>query len=98
MSLPVILTAEAEAELDEAAQWYEQRSAGLGVDLVARVRDTLSQIGDTPELYPEVHNDIRRAAVRRFPYGVFYRRTTDRVEVIAVFHDRRDPSIWQSRA
>jgi plasmid stabilization system protein ParE len=67
VSVLVILTAEAEADLDDAAQWYERRSAGLGVDLVARVRDTLSRIGDTPELYPEVHKDVRRAPVRRFP-------------------------------
>lgn len=98
MNLPVVLTAEAEADLDEAAQWYEQRSVGLGSALVARVRDALRRIGDNPELYPEVHPGVRRIAVRRFPYGVFYRRRGDRVEGIAVFHDRRDPSAWQGRA
>jgi len=29
---------------------------------------------------------------------VFYRAHADRVEVIAVFHTRRDPAIWQGRA
>jgi hypothetical protein len=33
-----MLTVAAELDIDEAAQWYEQRSAGLGVDLVVRVR------------------------------------------------------------
>jgi plasmid stabilization system protein ParE len=98
MSLPVFLTAEAEADLDEAALWYEGRSAGLGSDLVARVRATLDKISDTPALYPELHAGLRRAAVKRFPYGVFYRVRADRVEVVGVFHDRRDPSAWQSRA
>ena len=98
MSLPVVLTAEAEADLEAAAQWYEQRSAGLGAELVARVRDTLTRIGNNPDLYPESHAGVRRAALRRFPYGVFYRRRDDRIEVIAVFHDRRDPTGWQSRA
>jgi plasmid stabilization system protein ParE len=97
MSEPVVLTAEAEADLDEAVQWYEQRSTRLGAQLVARVRDTLSRIGFNPDLYPEVYNGIRWAPVRRFPYGVFYRRHRGRVEVIAVFHDRRNPSVWQSR-
>ncbi len=97
MSVPVVLTAEAEADLDGAAQWYEQRSTGLGAQLVARVRDTLARVEFNPDLYPEVHNGIRWAPVRRFPYGVFYRRRRGRVEVIAVFHDRRDPSVWQSR-
>jgi plasmid stabilization system protein ParE len=45
-----------------------------------------------------VFADIRRAVVTRFPYSVFYRADATRVEVIAVFNNRRDPSIWQSRA
>jgi plasmid stabilization system protein ParE len=98
MTLPVVLTAEAEADLDEAAQWYEQRSSGLGSDLVSRVRDTLAQISSTPLLYPEVHAGIRRASVRRFPYGVFYRPGKNRIEVIAVFHDRRDTTAVKRRS
>ena len=97
MSLPVVLTAEAEADLDDAVQWYERRSAGLGVDLVAKVRQTLARVGGNPDLYPEVESGVRRAPVRRFPYGVLYRRRGGRVEVIAVFHDRRDPAVWQGR-
>jgi plasmid stabilization system protein ParE len=98
VSLPVLLTAEAEADLEEAAQWYEQGSAGLGVDLVARVRQTLASIGSMPEAFLEVQTGIRRAQVQRFPYGVFYRRNGDVVEVIAVIHNRRSPTAWQRRA
>lgn len=98
MSLPVVLTAEAEADLDEAAQWYEQRRAGLGVDLVVQVREALVRVERNPQIPPVVHAGIRRTSVQRFPYGVFYRLRDDRIEVIAVFHDRRDPSLWQRRA
>jgi plasmid stabilization system protein ParE len=98
MSLPVVLTPEAEDELDEAAQWYEQQAAGLGVDLVAKVRVALASIGAIPTIHAPVYRDIRRAMIRRFPYSVFYRVHPDRIEVLAVFHNRRDPSIWQGRA
>jgi toxin ParE1/3/4 len=98
VTVPVVLTGDAEADLEEAALWYERRSVGLGVDLVARVRDAMGRIGDNPTLYPEAHPGVRRAPVRRFPYGVFYRQWPDRIEVIAVFHDRRDPAAWQARA
>jgi toxin ParE1/3/4 len=97
MSVAVVLNAEAEADLEEAALWYEDRSAGLGVRLVSRVHEALARIGENPDLYPEVHAGIRRAPVRRFPYGVFYRRREDRVEVVGVFHDRRNPSAWKRR-
>lgn len=43
MSLPVVLTPEAEAEFDAAADWYEQR-AGLGSEFTANVRDVLHRI------------------------------------------------------
>jgi plasmid stabilization system protein ParE len=98
MRLPVVLSIEAEADLDQAAQWYEQRSSGLGTDLLTKVRETFARIMDNPELYPEVHHRIRRAPIRRFPYGVFYRQMAGRLEVIGIFHDRRDSSVWQSRA
>lgn len=97
MTLPVILTAEAEADLDEAAQWYERRSPGLGVELVARVRTVSDAIGGNPDLYGVVHADLHRAPVRRFPYGVFYRTRSNYVQVIAVLHKWRDPSEWLKR-
>ena len=98
MTLPVVLTPEAEADVDDAAQWYDDRRRSLGARLTAAIRATLQRISDKPDLYAEVDDGIRRAPVRRFPYGVFYHHKADRVEVIAILHDRRDPSIWQCRA
>jgi plasmid stabilization system protein ParE len=63
MTLPIVLTIEAEDDLDQAAQWYEQRSPGLGADLLTKVRETLARIADNLELYPEVHHRIRRAPI-----------------------------------
>jgi plasmid stabilization system protein ParE len=51
-----------------------------------------------PLIHQVVFADIRKAVVKRFPYCIYYRAHTDRVEVIAVFHTSRDPSIWQGRA
>jgi plasmid stabilization system protein ParE len=41
---------------------------------------------------------VRCALVRRFPYAVYYRVEPERIVVIAVFHTKRDPGVWQSRA
>lgn len=96
MSLPVVLSLEAEAEFDEALDWYEQH-AGSGAAFVARIREVLTRIGQMPESHAVVRNDVRRAVVRRFPFSIYYRIRPDRVEVIAVFHTSRDPSEWQTR-
>src|SRR5262245_37889535 len=97
MSLPVVLSLEATTEFDEAADWYEKQ-AGLGVEFTAAVREALTRISSLPLMHRVVHKDIRRGVVRRFPYSIFYRPEADRVTVIAVFNNRRDPSIWQARA
>ena len=97
MSLPVVLSAAAEADVQEAALHYEKQRAGLGVRFVRQLRDACSRIGDHPDIYLEVLDGVRRAPVRRYAYGVFYRTRADRVDVIAVFHNRRDPRIWKTR-
>ncbi len=96
MSLRVTLSREAEADLAEAVDWYEEW-AGRGADFVARVRAVLKQIGDFPDRSPIVFPSVRRALIRRTPYGVYYRVHPDHVEVLAVYHGRRDPSGWQGR-
>ena len=97
MNRPVVLSAEARVEFDEAVDWYE-RQAGTGATFIARVREVLAGIERFPESHAAVHADVRRALVRRTPYGIFYRVLTDRIEVISIFHGRRDPSNWRGRA
>ncbi len=96
MNLPVILSPTADREFEEAATWYHEE-AGLGERFVTQVHEALERIGRMPELHAAVHLDIRRIRVRRFPYHVYYRILVDRIEVIAVFHNKRNPRNWQSR-
>lgn len=98
MSLSIVLRDEAQAEFDEAFDYYENQRPGLGADFVARVQQVFDRISANPLLHGVVFSDIRKAVVTRFPYCVFYRPGAARVEVIAVFHSKRDPSIWQGRA
>ncbi len=98
MSLPVLLRAEAEAEFDEAFDWYDSQRIGLGPSFAAAVRAVFNGIASQPFMHAVVFADIRKAVVRRYPYCVYYRPHPDRVEVVAVFHTSRDAAIWQGRA
>lgn len=97
MRLPVVLRDEAQAEFDEAFDYWEDQRPGLGVDFAARVQQGFDRIAANPKMHALVFADIRKAVVTRFPYTIFYRSDDVRVEVIAVFHSRRDPSVWQRR-
>jgi toxin ParE1/3/4 len=97
MSLPLIITQEAEWDLADAKSWYERKREGLGEQFVLCVEAALDRIRRFPEGATEVFPGIRRVVVRRFPYGVFYRVDPDQVAVIPVYHSKRDPRGWQQR-
>jgi plasmid stabilization system protein ParE len=97
MNYALVFRPEVREELNEAYIWYEQK-LGLGDEFLDCVDETLNRISQMPESYAVAHRDVRRALVRRFPYAVYYRIVSSRVIVIAIFHGRRDPQAWQTRA
>lgn len=94
---PVVLGRRAEREADEAARWYEGESEGLGRAFLEVLEQALEQVEENPLQFPAIHLDIRRALMKRFPYGVFFRVRPAETKVIAVIHFARHPSRWQSR-
>ncbi|MFM8705352.1 MAG: type II toxin-antitoxin system RelE/ParE family toxin [Planctomycetia bacterium] len=97
MSLPVILRDEAEADIQVARDQLEAVRGGLGLQLLARVREVLARIETMPELYGKVWEDVRAARLKQFRYIVYFIVLADRIEVLAVLHGARDSSAWQSR-
>lgn len=97
MTLPVNLTRAAQQEFDEAVDWYDQQSGGLGARFTRAVRTVLERIRERPELHAVVEADVRQAIVPKFPYSILYRIRANDIVVIAVFHSSRDPVVWQRR-
>lgn len=97
MKQKLIIRPEAESDIQEAYAWYEDQSKGLGADFILCVDAALSLIQRSPELYAQVHKNIRRALTRRFPYGIFYIAEVDKIIVLAVLHVKRNPKHWQKR-
>jgi toxin ParE1/3/4 len=97
MKLPLIVRPEAERDLAEAHDWYESKVTGLGSEFLLAIDAALSSIQRTPDLYQVVYKNLRRALIRRFPFGIFYLVEESRIVVIAVMHARRHPDTWRSR-
>ena len=91
------LTSAAEQDLLEAIEWYDEQNPGLGDEFLRNVDAILANISRNPMQFPQLHKTVRRAFVRRFPYGVFYLVAEHRIEVLALFHVRRDPTAWHLR-
>ena len=97
MKLPLVVSPAARADILDVQNWYDQQRAGLGKKFGDAVEKQFDQIVSMPTLYAVVEDEVRQAQVSRFPYLVYYRLTTDRIEVLAVLHTSRDPQTWQSR-
>ena len=92
------LRPEAELDLADAALWYEEQRPGLGRQFLDEVLAAFSMIEATPLMHPIVHRDARRALIRRFPFGIYYRIETGAIIVVAIMHGSRDPRRWKKRA
>ena len=97
MTYPVVIRPAAAADIESARDWYNRARPGLGDEFLTALDDTLRRVREAPDQYPAVHRGIRRALLKRFPYGVFFRFADDTVLVIACFHGRRNPTVWRSR-
>lgn len=98
MSLPVAYLPEAQDDVDAAYGHYEQQSPGLGSQFLEALQTVVEQIADNPALYGTVHQDVRAAPMRRFPYVVYYRADSAQVVILAVQHGRRSSRAWRGRA
>ncbi len=88
---------EAEAEVIEAACYYEERSMGLGHSFLAKLKEAVDEIQANPEACQLVSDEVRRKLVQRFPYSVLYAIEKDRIRVMAVAHHKRRPEYWRHR-
>ena len=101
--MKLALLAEAEAELEDAATWYDDRSEGLGDEFLAVAREAMMLIVDSAETWPLWPGaparlpPIRRFRLPRFPYAVAYQAFPGLLVVLAIVHERRKPLYWIGR-
>jgi plasmid stabilization system protein ParE len=94
---PLIVRAEAEADIEVAFRWYEEQSPGLGAEFLRAVDASLSGIEREPERNAAIYKQSRRVLLRRFPFAVHYVIQPKSIDVVACMHMRRHPRRWQRR-
>jgi plasmid stabilization system protein ParE len=97
MAAELIIAPEVQQDIDEAYSWYEDRRPGLGEEFLSCVDACIQVISRMPELYAKVHEEYRRALVRRFPYAIFYEYSGGKLIVYSIFHTSRNPKKWRNR-
>ena len=87
----------AEADLEDAARWYDDERAGLADRFLSDVDRTFARIRERPLQFPTVSGEVRRALLHTFPYAAYFRASEEIVVVLAVLHLRRIPKVWRRR-
>ena len=97
------LLGEARLEIEQAAEWYEDKRLGLGEDFLQELEAAYLKIESHPRRYSSLSvagmedRDFRRIILRRFPYKVVYEIQTNEIVVLAVAHGHRRPNYWIER-
>ena len=94
------LHVQAERELAEAFDFYEQERPGMGVRFARAVRAKLDAVVRLPgiaRMRKIGRQEVRCAALRRFPYVLFFVQVEDGLFLVALAHTNRDPAYWLRR-
>lgn len=97
MSTPVVVTADATDDINDARDWYENQQAGRGDAFLDEVRDQFDQIGQNPQLFGLVNRNTRAAPLPNSKFIVYFRIEPNQVVVVAVQHAAADPRKWKRR-
>jgi plasmid stabilization system protein ParE len=87
----------AEIEINEAADFYDLESQGLGDVFIDEIQKALQGIVDFPDAAPLIRGRIRKRIVSKFPYSLIYSARENEVRILAVAHHKRRPFYWRGR-
>ena len=93
---------QAKREFVEAAAWYEASQPGLANRFLGELERQLTNIRQHPSAFPILRDvprelEVRRALLKRFPYGLIFVELETEVQVLALAHNRRQPGYWLDR-
>jgi plasmid stabilization system protein ParE len=88
----------AKRDIREAVRWYRERDPELAERFLDEVYRTLGMLEQFPNIGGPVFGvpDVatRQMPVDNFPYSVVFKRYSDRLSVLAIAHDRKNPGYW----
>jgi plasmid stabilization system protein ParE len=87
----------AEAEINEAADFYDLESPGLGGVFLDEIQRAFQSIVDFPDAAPLIRGWVRKRVVTKFPYSLVYSTRGNEIRVLAVAHHKRRPFYWRGR-
>jgi plasmid stabilization system protein ParE len=95
--MKVVFLPAAQQELDDAVEWYNEQTQGLGIKFLDGLDRSIRRTIAYPLSSPEIDPGLRRCLLTRFSFGVIYGIDNESIVVIAVAHLHREPRYWCDR-
>jgi plasmid stabilization system protein ParE len=87
----------AEAEINEAADFYDLESPGLGTVFIDEIEGAFEHISRFPEATSLIQSRVRRKLIVKFPYSLIFSVRPNEIRILAVAHQKRRPFYWHGR-
>jgi hypothetical protein len=97
MNYKVVIDSGADEDFAEACLWYEGRQPGLNQYFADSFRALALQLSHSPQRYPIVYRQYRKAPMDNFPFVVHFQLIGDTVVVFAMTHSSRHERVWKKR-
>jgi len=95
MKKEIELSENAQSDLRESSEWYDDQKQGLGEEFIEDVQNTFNKISNNPYQFQKVKGSVRRALLQQFSFGVFYIIKNVKIIVFRVVHTSRSPREWK---
>ena len=84
-------------DIQQAKEWYEIQSKGLGKRYANQVKKQINSLKKDPYIFSIKYNEIRCRKIEKFPFLIHYKINEELkiVAVFAVFRTSRNPAIWK---
>ena len=89
------LAPEAELDIEDAFNWYENQQIGLGDRFLETLNAAFLKISHHPFTFRIWYHPYRGYLIPTFPYIILYRTVGSEIHVLSVFHTSRNPKHWQ---
>ncbi|HZZ44225.1 MAG TPA: type II toxin-antitoxin system RelE/ParE family toxin [Tepidisphaeraceae bacterium] len=94
----IIIRHEAETDITNAAIWYQEQQPGLGDDFLAEIDAAITAASTNPFHYSRLRRkpEVRRVLTNRFPYRIFFIRSSDDIVIFRILHHARHDREWKT--
>lgn len=93
----VILHPAADKEIEQAADYLEEKREGFGLLFLDAIEETLAHLKSYPISMQRKVGELREVTIPRFQYVLVYEHINDTIHIYHVVHGRRHPARRRKR-